>query len=474
MQSSCNMKSTFTWVGLVRGMAVLLILLSFMPVAGMAQEGGWTESFEGGELEGWELGPNVATADGALVISPGNFAARIGDFSDYRLTFKVRVDSEGAIRLVFYARDESEYALVMFPNELFLERRQGSQPVQMAIKDEYSLATDQWNTVELSVVGGSLQVQIGEQQLLTANDPNPLQPGALVFINIGPGEISIDDLAFEPRAGEDGEPGGVEGEPGGEERPVDGEGPPVSEEPGQAALIPPAASPTPEPTGVDAFLQSLTSAQADRLQLTTVGINLALSALFAFVLGQAYVHWGMSLSNRRALAANFMLISVTTTFIILVVRSSVALSLGLVGALSIVRFRAAIKEPEELAFLFFSIGLGIGLGDNQRLLTLLALIVGLILIGLGRLFRRRRADVNLHLIVSTQGSSKLDLDTVTQILQSFASRLKLQRLDENGERMEASFLIEFVDLDALQAGQEKLRSIAPEIEITFLDNRGVV
>ena len=125
----------------------------------------------------------------------------------------------------------------------------------------------------------------------------------------------------------------------------------------------------------------------------------------------------------------------TTMIIITVVKSSLALSLGLVGALSIVRFRTPIKEPEELAFLFFSIGLGIGLGDNQRMLTLLALLVGLILIGLGRLFRRRRADVNLHLIVSSQGQTKLDLDKVLETLQSFASRLKLQRFDENVQRM---------------------------------------
>ena len=62
-----------------------------------------------------------------------------------------------------------------------------------------------------------------------------------------------------------------------------------------------------------------------------------------------------------------------------------ALSLGLVGALSIVRFRTAIKEPEELAFLFFAIGLGIGLGDNQRLITLLALAAGALDSGYGRL-----------------------------------------------------------------------------------------
>ena len=61
--------------------------------------------------------------------------------------------------------------------------------------------------------------------------------------------------------------------------------------------------------------------------------------------------------------------TVATVVVISIVKSSLALSLGLVGALSIVRFRSAIKEPEELAYLFLSIGIGLGLGAGQRVVT---------------------------------------------------------------------------------------------------------
>lgn len=74
-------------------------------------------------------------------------------------------------------------------------------------------------------------------------------------------------------------------------------------------------------------------------------LSLGLAALLGLVLGEAYFRFG--LSNRRSFARNFLMLTVTTTLIISIVRSSLALSLGLVGALSIVRFRAAIKEPEE-------------------------------------------------------------------------------------------------------------------------------
>ena len=104
-------------------------------------------------------------------------------------------------------------------------------------------------------------------------------------------------------------------------------------------------------------------------------INLVLSAFLAGILGYVYQRYGHSLSNRRLFSRNFIILAMTTMVIIAIVKSSLALSLGLVGALSIVRFRAAIKEPEELAYLFLVISIGLGLGANQLWITLIAFIV---------------------------------------------------------------------------------------------------
>src|SRR5690606_6177870 len=84
-------------------------------------------------------------------------------------------------------------------------------------------------------------------------------------------------------------------------------------------------------------------------------LNLVLTAFFAYILGLLYARFGNTLSNKRMFASNFEMIAVTTMVIITIVKSSLALSLGLVGALSIVRFRAAIKEPQELTYIFFNI-----------------------------------------------------------------------------------------------------------------------
>ena len=68
---------------------------------------------------------------------------------------------------------------------------------------------------------------------------------------------------------------------------------------------------------------------------------------------------------------SLVLLSVLTTFVILAVTSNVVLSLGMVGALSIVRFRTAIKEPLDLVFLFWSISVGIILGAGLYSLAFL-------------------------------------------------------------------------------------------------------
>ncbi|MEZ4983863.1 MAG: DUF4956 domain-containing protein [Saprospiraceae bacterium] len=104
-------------------------------------------------------------------------------------------------------------------------------------------------------------------------------------------------------------------------------------------------------------------------------LNILVAALLSGLLRLFYIHFGRAVSNRRRFAANFLPLALGTLLIIMIVKSSIALSLGLVGALSIVRFRAAIKDPEELVYLFITIGVGLACGANQPLLAVIAILV---------------------------------------------------------------------------------------------------
>ena len=109
-------------------------------------------------------------------------------------------------------------------------------------------------------------------------------------------------------------------------------------------------------------------------------ISLLCAAILSFLVQLFYIKYSSTLSNRKEFAKNFVILGVTTTIVIMIVKSSLALSLGLVGALSIVRFRAAIKEPEELVYLFLIIAIGLGCGANQLLITTIGIFFALILI----------------------------------------------------------------------------------------------
>ena len=109
-------------------------------------------------------------------------------------------------------------------------------------------------------------------------------------------------------------------------------------------------------------------------------INILTTVILCFLVRQVYLRFSESLSNKDYFSKNFIVLGVTTCIVISIVKSSLALSLGLVGALSIVRFRAAIKEPEELIYLFLVISIGLGAGANQTKIILVGTLVTLLVI----------------------------------------------------------------------------------------------
>lgn len=454
---------------------VILLLVGFSPsmLLKAQEEAGYTETFDDPTLPEWEHSGEVVVVDGVLKMNPGNFALRFGDWSDITLTIKVRYSGEGLVIVNYYFRDEGKYGLLLENGLIILEKEQNQSPTQLGNASVPGIQQNSWIDLKVVVSGGQHQIYVNDALQMTATDSAPLSTGAVLLQVHGEATAEFDDL--EVRGIGASPPPPPETEPGGE--------PPL---PGQEPGVPPESGQPPSPsedtaatgtgvtgTGSVDFLEEFFASQANNLELTTFVINLILAAICSYILSLVYIHWGASLSNRRKFAANFMMMTITTTFIILVVRSSVALSLGLVGALSIVRFRTAVKEAEELAFLFFAIGLGIGLGDNQRLITLLALAVGIIIIGLMKLFRKTQADVNLHLVVASHNPHKIELEQIMDALQTHTAKLKLLRLDENLQTVEASFLVEFTRLSNMNNARAALKALSESVEITFLDNKGI-
>ena len=120
----------------------------------------------------------------------------------------------------------------------------------------------------------------------------------------------------------------------------------------------------------------------DTIQIDLNGFILSLicSVILSLLIQLFYVKFSSTLSNRMNFSKNFVILGTTTCIIIVIVKNSLALSLGLVGALSIVRFRAAIKEPEELVYLFLVIAVGLGCGAGQIKVITVGILTSLLII----------------------------------------------------------------------------------------------
>jgi len=203
-------------------------------------------------------------------------------------------------------------------------------------------------------------------------------------------------------------------------------------------------------------------------------ISLVLTALTAYVVKRVYARFGQALSNRSNFGNIFVPLAVTTMVIITIVKSSLALSLGLVGALSIVRFRAAIKEPEELVYLFICIAIGLGFGANQALITIVGVTVLVFVVAV----IRRHADAPnsihvMYLTISKASDVRLDLEKLIEVLEKNSLEIDLKRLDENKSMNEVSFMTSFANKTEFIQLRNDLFELDSQLEVTFLDNTKV-
>jgi len=146
------------------------------------------------------------------------------------------------------------------------------------------------------------------------------------------------------------------------------------------------------------FLQNINSFSAVDV-LLALGLSFVLG-LFIFIIYKK-TYSGVMYSD--SFGVSLIAISMITSLVIIAVTSNVVLSLGMVGALSIVRFRTAIKEPMDIAFLFWSIAVGIVLGAGLITLAIIgSVLIGIILV----IFSTRKiGDTPYILVISCNDST---------------------------------------------------------------------
>jgi predicted lysophospholipase L1 biosynthesis ABC-type transport system permease subunit len=213
------------------------------------------------------------------------------------------------------------------------------------------------------------------------------------------------------------------------------------------------------------------------ISIMSLMISLLLGVVLSIILSWHFKRFGSTLSNREEFANVFPFVLLTTVLIISVIKSSLALSLGLVGALSIIRFRTPIKEPEELAYLFMAIAMGLGLGANRIALTVVSSLSILTFMAVFKWKRNKVENKNLYLSIDWQAKGEevpeRYLERLNEILIKHLKRSDLRRFDARKESVEATYLVKIIDPNNLNKLVEELRRTFPAIGVTFIDQNNM-
>lgn len=202
-------------------------------------------------------------------------------------------------------------------------------------------------------------------------------------------------------------------------------------------------------------------------------INIVLCALTSIILMLAYVRFSRSLSGRYHIGHVIPLLALITFLVIMIVKSSIALSLGLVGALSIVRFRTPIKEPEELVVLFLAIAIGLGYGAGLPLVTSVATLViisGYIVFG-----RRKTAPKpNVFNVVVEWKKPETKLGDIMEQASKKAVQIDLVKYAVNDQLHSAFFQISIENVNSIETLFENLRHIDKDITTIFSESKPIL
>ncbi len=191
-------------------------------------------------------------------------------------------------------------------------------------------------------------------------------------------------------------------------------------------------------------------------------LDMAVALILAFCLGlfifYVYKKTFSGVMYSSSFGVTLIALTMITTVVILAVTSNVVLSLGMVGALSIVRFRTAIKEPLDIAFLFWSIAVGIVLAAGMIPLAVVgSIVIGVILI----VFVNKKSHVNPYIVViqcdthehETQAKAYLEKQVDRLVVKSKTARkgaielnLEIRLKDDNTD-----FVNVLADMDGVQS-----------------------
>ncbi len=210
---------------------------------------------------------------------------------------------------------------------------------------------------------------------------------------------------------------------------------------------------------------------ADVFSVIRLTVFIVIGGILAEYIRFLYNRCSTSVSNSDTVSRVFPLLTMVTIVVIAVVKSSLALSLGLVGALSIVRFRAAIKDPEQLVYLFLCIAVGLSLGAGHLSFAFVLVFVASAFSLSQRFLKVSRPRHNLLLTVSGDATRYFD-DPQAGVLgavQELSEDFSIQRYDVDEGLGLMRVVVRKSTADEIASMIAGLRKRLPDCQVSYLN-----
>ena len=184
-------------------------------------------------------------------------------------------------------------------------------------------------------------------------------------------------------------------------------------------------------------LEALAEMQV-KMPIETVVMVLLIAFLVSLIIYLTYKNTYSGVMYNPRFNLSLIMITMITTIVMVVIGSNISVSLGMVGALSIIRFRTAVKDPRDTAFIFWCVVSGLACGTQNYTIVLAgSLFICLILF----MFKRFAMNDNKYVLIVK--GSKFDSDDVDRILQDSKSDYKCRGKYINKTNVELIYDIKF-------------------------------
>ncbi len=196
---------------------------------------------------------------------------------------------------------------------------------------------------------------------------------------------------------------------------------------------------------------------------TTIIINMIVALIIGYIIYRIYKRFFAGIVYSRYFAVTLIGMTVLTCMVTLAISTNIVISLGMVGALSIVRYRTAIKEPLDIMYLFWAITEGITIGATMYVLAAIGMLVMIVLI----VCMSKMKDRSGAYVMIVHFGNDSAREPIMDILKSYVFSIKNTTMRDNSTEMTIQ-----IDMNKDDGIAEKVRAISGVNDVTMIQYNG--